>query len=161
MSTEIIAVRGFGEFPLISALRDSAVAYACVKATHLVGVILIMGPVLAFDLRVLGVSRAIAVEHLARHLLPLAAVGVVFAVPTGLAMFAVHTDDLLLSRVFTLKMALLTLSASLAIIFHLGPYRNVAQWSVDHQAPVMARGIVLLSAACWFAVLVCATLLRN
>jgi hypothetical protein len=160
MSTEIIVVPSLAEFPLIVALRESALAYASVHTAHLLGVALMVGCVVAFDLRILGVNRAIRVDHLAKHLLPLALCALVLIVPTGLAMFAVHSGDLLTSRLFILKMSLLMLSSALAIVFHTGPYRSVERWHTDVPAPKLARVVAALSIVVWLAVLLCASLLR-
>ncbi|MEM7403694.1 MAG: hypothetical protein AAF458_00315 [Pseudomonadota bacterium] len=160
MSAEVIPVPGLGEFPLIIWLRDSQFAYAAVHTAHLFGVAVLVGSVAAFDLRVLGWRREVSVQVLAKHLLPLAVLATVLIVPTGLAMFAVHADALLTSRTFLMKMGLLMAGAGLAIAFHSGPYKTVANWSVDATAPRAARACAFLSLAGWIAVVFCASLLR-
>ena len=153
MVAVVIVVPGIDTMPFAVALRDSPLALAAVRALHLLGVVLLAGPVIAFDLRVLGVNRSLPVEHLARHLLPIAVVSIALIVPTGLAMFAVYASDLLSSRAFIIKILLVFAGGALAVLFHTGPYRGVQAWSTAMKAPLAARACALASVIGWLIVL--------
>lgn len=142
-----------------AAMRDSAWLYPSVEIVHILGFTLLVGSVLMFDLRVLGLSRGISVRALARHLLPWSFASLVLVVPSGLVMFAAFAEDLISSRVFTIKMGLVFAAAINTAIFHTGPYRSVAHWDTGATAPVGARLSVALSIVLWIGVIACGRLL--
>ena len=158
--TAPIAVPGLHELPFAIALRESQALYGAVETMHLFGVTLLVGPVIAFDLSVLGWGRAAPVATLARHLLPLALVALVFIIPSGLAMFATHADELLEARNFFLKMLLVLLGGILAVAFPTGPYRTVNRWNTGVVAPISARLIAIGSILGWLSVLFLGATLR-
>lgn len=98
-------------------------------------------------MRVFGVAKALPVQALARLSLGLASVGFALAVVSGLTMFASQPQELLASRVFTLKMLLIGLAGCNALWFH-------ARGSLQRMDG-MARALMLLSTLIWLAVLVC------
>lgn len=53
-----------------SAMRDSIWLYPLIETIHIFGFAILVGAVVMFDLRVLGMSKCISVRQLARHLLP-------------------------------------------------------------------------------------------
>jgi hypothetical protein len=145
----------FESLQLVQALRASPALYAAVETVHILGFTLLVGAVVLFDLRVLGLSRAIPVRALARHLLPWALVALLAIIPTGLAMFSAHADLFLGSRVFQLKMALILAAAMNAAIFHTGPFTSSRDWDVNAPAPLGARACAAISITLWVAILAC------
>lgn len=158
--TNTVVVPGLHEFPFAVALREAPVLYATIEGVHLLGVALLVGPVFAFDLRLLGLNTKVPVRTLARHLLPLAVTAMVLIIPTGLAMFAAHAEPLLSASTFLLKMILVLGGGALAIAFHTGPYRGVADWDTDATPPLGVRLIALASAAGWISVIFLGVMLR-
>ena len=144
---------------IAKAMRENLWLYPCVEIFHIVGFTMLVGSIVMFDLRVLGLSRRISVRALARHLLPwsLAALGLI--VPTGLMMFSAHAGDFLTNPAFTLKMGLLLAAGINAAIFHTGPYTTVARWDTETTAPLAARFSVALYIALWIGVISCGRLL--
>jgi hypothetical protein len=126
---------------------------------HTVGFVMLAGPAILFDLRVLGFSRRVPVRALARHLLPWSAAALLLVLPTGVLMFNANAVDLLGSPVFKVKMALLLTAATNAAIFHTGPFRSAAAWDVDAAAPLGARACAAISIAAWLAIIACGQLL--
>ena len=148
------AIESFGR-----VLREQPVLYAGIKTVHIVGFTILVGAVVMFDLRVLGLSRTLSVRALARHLLPWSVAALLLILPSGLAMFAAHAGDLIASRAFQLKMALILAAGMNAAFFHTGPYTSVASWDANATAPMSARLCVAASIAIWVAVIACGTLL--
>jgi hypothetical protein len=140
---------------IVAAMRDSPWLYTAAATTHIVGFTILVGAVLMFDLRVLGLSRQISVRALARHLLPWSLAALVLIVPTGLAMFSAHADDFLASRPFAVKMGLLLASGLNAAYFHTGPYQTAKSWDTHATAPWAARASAALSIVLWIAVIAC------
>jgi hypothetical protein len=144
---------------IAKAMREMLWLYPAVEIVHIVGFTILVGSVVMFDLRVLGLSRSISVRALARHLLPWSVCALLLIVPTGLMMFSAHAADFLGNRAFQLKMALLLAAGMNAGIFHTGPYSSVASWDTHAAAPAMARVSVALSIAIWIAIISCGRLL--
>ena len=161
MAGEIVAVPALESLPFAMALREHGFAYTLVKGVHLFGIAMLVGSVVAFDLRVLGYGRTIPVTWLARHLLPLAVASLTFIIPTGLALFAANATVLQAQSAFMLKMIAIMGGAILAISFHTGPYKQIADWDTTVKAPVSARIMATLSALGWLTVLALATQLES
>ena len=156
---DVIAVTPIDALPLMRALRDS-VWLDVVRAFHLLGVSLLVGGVLAFDLRVLGLGRGLALRPLARHLLPIAVSGFGLAAASGVLLFATRASELLVSDLFLTKLGIVFAMGANAVCFHLVPWREVDRWP-DGQAPVLARVLVGISALGWIAVLACGAVLGS
>jgi hypothetical protein len=145
--------------PIAKAMREELWLYPAVEIVHIIGFSILVGSVVMFDLRVLGLSRRIPVRALARHLLPWSVAALLIIVPTGLLMFSAHAGDFLNNRAFQLKMALLLTAGMNAAIFHTGPLQSAATWDTNATAPLGARISVALSLVLWFSVIACGRLL--
>jgi hypothetical protein len=144
---------------IAKAMREQLWLYPAVEVVHIVGFVILVGSIVMFDLRVLGLSKGVPVRALARHLLPWSVGALLLIVPTGLLMFAAHAGDFLGNRAFQVKMALLLTAGMNAAFFHTGPYQSVASWDTDATAPVGARISVAASIAIWIAIIACGRLL--
>jgi hypothetical protein len=141
------------------AMREMLWLYPAVEIAHIVGFVLLVGSVVMFDLRVLGLSKQISVRALSRHLLPWSWGALLIIVPTGTAMFSAHASDFISNRAFQIKMGLLLLAGINAAIFHTGPYQTVKDWDTGVAAPLSAKLSVALSLAIWLGVISCGRLL--
>ena len=144
---------------IAKAMRENLWLYPSVEIVHIVGFVILVGSVVMFDLRVLGLSKQVPVRGLARHLLPWSVAALLLIIPTGLAMFAAHANDFISNRAFQLKMALLLTAGMNAAIFHTGPFRGVAQWDTQLPAPATARLSAAVSIAIWLSIIACGRLL--
>jgi hypothetical protein len=153
------AANPFDALPFVIALQESTGLYATLEIAHTIGFVVLVGTVFAFDLRVLGLSRAIPVRALSRHLLPWSLAALVVIVPTGSLMFLANSAELIASRVFALKMGLLLAAGINAVIFRTGPYQGVKDWDTGVAAPPGARASVALSLLIWAGVISCGRLL--
>ena len=144
---------------IAKAMRENLWLYPAVEIVHIVGFVTLVGSVVMFDLRVLGLSKQISVRALARHLLPWSVAALALIVPTGLMMFAAHATDFISNRAFQVKMGLLLAAGINAAIFHTGPYQGVAAWDTHATAPLGARASVALSIAIWLGIISCGRLL--
>jgi len=147
--------------PLAVALRGSSALHAAVASVHLVGVALLVGSIAVFDLRLLGLSRALPVRRLAAHLLPWSAASFLLIVPSGLLMFLARAGELIGSPLFGLKMALIFAAGVNAVIFYAGVFRGSAAWDLDTPPPWQARAGAALSLALWVSVIACGRFLAR
>ncbi|MBV4551858.1 hypothetical protein HU742_011980 [Pseudomonas sp. SWRI102] len=148
-----------GDSSLALAMRSELWLYPLVEVVHIIGFSLLVGAVVMFDLRVLGLSKDIAVTSLARHLLRWAVAALLLIVPAGLMMFSAHPQDFAGNNVFILKLCLIAAAGINALLFHVGPYRSVEQWNTGHKAPGVARTQALVSVLLWVTVIFCGRLL--
>jgi len=132
---------------MFSAIAEHPWAYPALETVHLFGVALLVGNLLAFELRVWGRAQALPVAALARLSLSLAAVGFVCAASSGLVMFATQPGELLANRAFTIKMALVACAGINAALFHARHgLQRLDGW---------ARAQTALSVGLWITVMIC------
>jgi hypothetical protein len=141
------------------AMREWLWLYPCVEIVHIFGLAILVGSVVMFDLRVLGLSKGISVRALSRHMLPWSVGALALIVPTGLLMFSAHASDFISNRAFQLKMALLFTAGLNAVFFRTGPYQTVKAWDVGAPAPLLAKASVAVSIVLWIAIISCGRLL--
>jgi hypothetical protein len=144
---------------LAVAMRQWLWLYPVVEIVHIVGFVILVGAAFMFDLRLLGLSRALPVSAMATHLLPRARLALVLVVPSGLLMFMAHATEMLDNPAFQLKLLLIAAAFLNAGIFHRWPFRAVGDWDTELPAPRGARLAGVLSLLLWTGVLACGRLL--
>ncbi len=132
---------------MFAALRAHVWAYPALEVIHIVGIALLLGNLLALELRVFGRAAALPIAALARLSLSIALAGFALAAASGLLMFATQPSELLANRAFLIKMGLLTLTGANAAWFH-------ARGSL-RKLDLLARVQMLLSTAVWLGVVFC------
>ena len=146
------AMRWLERSPLGAAMRESVWLFPAVETLHIFGFAVLVGAIVAFDLRLLGLSPGASVERLERHLVPFAAASLLIVLPTGLALFASRASEYFENPVFRLKMVLLALAGLNALAFHRGVYRSVAAWDTASRIPPRARLAGFLSILLWLGI---------
>lgn len=122
-------------------------AYPALEVVHIVGIALLLGNLVLFELRVWGAGGELPMAALARLALGLAVLGFSMAAASGLLMFASQPLELLSNRAFVFKMGLLMLAGLNAAWFH-------ARGSLARMDRT-ARALTLLSLGLWLAVIIC------
>ncbi|MCW5603319.1 MAG: hypothetical protein KIT18_02040 [Burkholderiales bacterium] len=140
-------------------MRQDLWLYPIVEIFHISGFVVLVGSIVILDLRLLGLSRQLPVQQLARHVLPWTLGALVLIVPTGLLMFMAHATDFLTNPAFQLKLLLILLAGVNAAAFHMGALRAAASWDYGGMPPVLARLHAAFSLALWFGVIACGRLL--
>ncbi len=112
------ALVALGESPLSQAMSASRYIYPLVNAGHILALAALFGPILALNLRLLGLFVAVPVEPLAAVLPRVAAVSLVLAVLTGFLLFAVEPLDYSANPAFLVKMAMVAAGAAHAFSVH-------------------------------------------
>ena len=144
---------------LALAMKQWLWLYPAVEIVHILGFVVLVGAAAMFDLRLLGLSRALPVAGLARHLLPWARTAIVVVALSGSMMFVAHATEMATNPAFQIKLTLVVAAVSNATIFHRWPFRSVARWNVDAPAPPAARLAAVLSLTLWIGVIACGRLL--
>lgn len=102
----------------LAALATHAWAYPALEVVHVLGIALLVGNLVALELRVWGVAPALPLPELARLSLALALGGFALAALSGLTMFATQPAELMANRAFRIKFLLLMLAGLNAAWFH-------------------------------------------
>jgi hypothetical protein len=144
---------------LAAAMRQWLWLYPIVEIVHITGIALLVGSIALFDLRVLGLSPALAVRRLARHLLPWSLAGFGIVAASGALMFTAHATEFWSNPAFAVKLTLIGLAGLNALVFHVGPYARVDDWDTGTAAPAPAKTAAALSIALWIGVISCGRLL--
>jgi hypothetical protein len=122
-------------------------AYPALEVLHIVGIALLVGNLVLFELRVWGFGPELPVQPLARLALRLSLLGFGVIAASGLLMFAGQPAELLANRSFVVKMGLVLLAGLNAALFHarggLQRLDRVARWQT-----VVSMGL-------WLAVIIC------
>jgi len=130
-----------------AALQSHPWAYPALEVVHIVGIALLLGNLVALELRVFGAAPTLPVGALARLSLTLSLAGFALAAASGLLMFATQPGELLSNRSFTVKMGLLALAGCNAAWFH-------GRGSLA-RLDGLARVQMLVSTVLWLAVVTC------
>lgn len=129
------------------ALATHPWAYPALEAAHVFGIALLVGNLVALELRVWGLARTLPLADLGRLCLSVSLAGFALVAVTGVAMFGTNPGDLLANRAFTIKMGLVMLAGLNAAAFHArGGLQRADGW---------ARAQTALSVGLWLAVIIC------
>ncbi len=85
-------------------MRTGGWSYAVANVAHVLGLVLLVGPILLLDLRLLGFGRQFDAQAVARVLVPCAAVGVVVMLCSGIALFSADARALAGNRLMQAKL---------------------------------------------------------
>ena len=140
---------------LATWLRSSTWGYPAVETLHILGLALLFGTAVAFDLRLLSMPSSLPVDGVARFLLPLARIGFAVAVVSGLILFMMQARTFGVMPLFFIKMAIVAIAVMNTVIFHRGIYASVRGWSDASHTPRRARIAAAVSLVCWTLALVC------
>lgn len=95
--------------PPAAFLRDAWLAYLLVNAAHIAALGVLLGAIVALDLRLLGVFRSVPLQAVGPFLSRIAGGGLGLAILTGLWLFSVDAPGYVDNPVFRVKLALIGL----------------------------------------------------
>jgi hypothetical protein len=142
---------------LASAVRQSMWLYPFLEIVHILGIVLVAGAALMFDLLVLFYFRSGSIESPAFHLLTWSKRGLLLVIPSGILLFITNAATLGFDPTFYLKISFLALAGINAWVFHKRVYRRY----VNHAGfnTIRARWNAVFSLILWTAVISCGRLL--
>ncbi|RPE09223.1 hypothetical protein EGT74_19670 [Chitinophaga lutea] len=141
--------------PLAVHIRQAAWLYPVIEIIHIVGIVLLVGPALLFDFRLLGFAKHLPVAGLAKHLLSWSRRGLWLIIPSGILLFMTNAHTLGYDPVFRTKLILLVLAACNAWLFAV--FRS--RWHNSTEMPIPAKAIAVCSIMLWIAIIACGRLL--
>jgi len=128
--------------------------FATVETIHLIAMVLLVGSITTFDLRLLGIAmRSEPVSELAERLLPCtwSAFGVM-ALTGSLLFTAEPVEKYCPNPSFHIKLILILLAGLNMSIFHFTLCRNVSRWDQSPTPPLWVKLIGSLSVLLWASV---------
>src|SRR6478672_5334209 len=133
-----------------SIVRTSAYGFQIVAGLHILGLMLSVGTLLWFDLRLLGVAmRQCAISEVYRRLAPLTLTGFGVMGLTGAWLFSGFATKAYASTPFRIKLIVLALAGLNALIFHSVTERDRTDWDRAVRPPGAARAAGLISLVLW------------
>ena len=121
---------------------------------HFIGLCLLFGTVGFFDLRMLGVARAVPLRSLHR-LIPFGIAGFAICAITGTLFVMTTPDQYLHNPAFLTKLLLMLVAGLNMLLFYLVAARSVWLAAADGGPPLPARLFGLVSLLCWLGVMTC------
>ena len=140
---------------LSTAIRESTWIFPIIEGVHTIGIVLVVGTISLFDLRLLGVIlKDEPVSRLARLILPWTWSGFVVMFVTGLLLSLSEAAPNYYNLAFRLKLVLLALVGLNALIFHFTAFRSVAAWDLAKATPRGARIAAIGSLTLWSCIII-------
>lgn len=132
---------GFGHWA-----RSARLVYPVVNIVHLLGLVMLVGGIGVVDLRLAGFGRAIPLQPLVRALTPVAVAGLCALAASGPILFAADGVALAASSMFHLKLVLIALALTNALVFRWVWGRGAPLGDIERRTltRLMAGGSLLL-----------------
>ena len=132
------------ESALGHVMRSSPALYPAVEILHILGFVVLVGSILALDLRVLGLGRAIAIQPMAQLLLPMSRFGFLLAISMGFLLFSADAAHVVRNPAFQAKLLLIAAALVNIVIAHVGPWRHIALWRAEASGGAKVTALVSL-----------------
>lgn len=137
------------------AMSESSWLFPTVETIHLAAMVVLVGSITVFDLRLLDfVLRRERVSELAERLLPTTWTAFAVMAVTGTLLFTSEpVTKYCPNPSFQIKLVLIALAGLNMSIFHFTIYRHVSEWN-EKPTPVWAKLVGSLSVLLWASVVV-------
>jgi hypothetical protein len=140
--------------PLGLLVRESAWGFPILVALHIMGIMLSVGTLVWFDLRLLGVSMTgVKASLMYRRLMPWMFAGFTVMFITGFMLLAGFATNAYSNVYFRIKVIAMVLAALNALFYHRFTERRIAQWDDAPGPPAAARMAGLVSISVWMTVI--------
>ena len=140
--------------PVAVWVKESQYGFAIVVAVHILSLMLSVGMLVWFDLRLLGVSMLrIPVSHLYRQLMPWILTGFALMFASGGVLLAAYATAAFDNIYFRLKVAAMLLAGVNAFFYHRVTERQIARWDEARTPSSPARAAGLISIVLWASVI--------
>ena len=136
------------------SIRVSRYGFPSLIFVHLCGLLITVGTISLWDLRLLGATlRSVPVSRVGKALLPWTWSGFAVMLVTGSMLVCVEAGRLYPNTAFRLKLVFLILAFLNMLSFHRTIYRSVGDWDCDLHLPLRARVAGAIFLVLWFGLL--------
>ncbi|MGP0092391.1 MAG: DUF6644 family protein [Xanthobacteraceae bacterium] len=141
---------------LADNIRENDVLFPLIESVHVLSICLVVGSILAVDLRLLGLASIHqSVSRVTQGILPLTWCAFVVAVASGGLLFISNATKYLGNGYFIAKIALICVAGVNMAIFHAMSAKDLPRWESEAKPPLPARLAGGLSILLWVAVVAC------
>jgi hypothetical protein len=147
-----MSIERFAAVSGIYGFMNSAYGWPAVETIHYLSIAVLLGTVGLFDLRMLGVAKAISMDALHRFV-PLGVCAYVANVLSGAMFFVSAPDQYLYNPGFQLKLLCMLIAGTNVAIFYATVGRSIAGTPAGESAPLPARIMAGVSLASWISVI--------
>ena len=146
----------FEDSGLADAIRENDVLFPSIESVHVLAVCLVVGSIMAVDLRLLGfASVKRPISAVTRGILPLTWGAFAVAVASGFLMFISNAAKYLGNGFFVAKLCLIAAAGINMLVFHFISARDRRHWDLQARPPFAARLAGGISMLLWIAVVAC------
>jgi hypothetical protein len=141
---------------LADNIRENDLLFPLIESVHVVAICLVVGSILAVDLRLLGLaSLNRSVSRVTAGILPLTWGAFVVAVGSGGLLFISNATKYLGNGFFVAKLCLIAAAGLNMAMFHFISAKDLPRWENDRRPPLPARLAGGVSIVLWIAVVAC------
>ncbi len=141
---------------LADNIRENDLLFPFIESVHVLAICLVVGSILAVDLRLLGLaSIRRSVSRVTHGILPLTWCAFVVAVASGGLLFISNATKYLGNGFFIAKLFLIGAAGLNMMIFHAISAKDLPRWENETRLPLPARLAGGLSILLWVAVVAC------
>ena len=141
---------------LADNIRENDVLFPLIESVHVLAICLVVGSILAVDLRLLGLASVRrSVSRVTHGILPLTWCAFVVAVGSGGLLFISNAAKYLGNGYFIAKIFLIGVAGLNMAIFHFISARDLPRWENETRLPLPARLAGGLSILLWVLVVAC------
>jgi hypothetical protein len=141
---------------LADHIRENDVLFPLIESVHVLAICLVVGSILAVDLRLLGLASVHrSVSRVTHGILPLTWCAFVVAVGSGGLLFISNATKYLGNGYFIAKIFLICAAGLNMAIFHAISAKDLPRWENETKLPLSVRLAGGLSIVFWVAVVAC------
>jgi len=142
----------------VGRFMHSRWGWPAAESLHFVGLSLLVGTIVLFDLRLLGMARRISIAAL-HKLVPWGLGGYAINLVTGACFLMAEPDQYIYNPAFHFKMLFMAVAGFNATSFYLVAARRTMGPDAEEHVPRAAKIIAATSLLMWVAIIVCGRLL--
>jgi len=133
-------------------MRESTWAWPMFESLHFIGMSVLAGTIVVFDLRLLGFARAVPVGALHR-LIPVGIAGFLLNLATGICFVTGFPDQYLFNAAFRWKVVFIIIAGLNVLFFYTRVFQRLEAMSENTPPPLPARIVGGVSLGAWVGVM--------
>jgi len=150
----IATLAEFGARTGIAAFMNTAYGWAAIESIHFIALAVLLGTVGLFDLRVLGVARAVPMPAIHR-LVPFGVAAFFVNVLTGTMFLITMPGYYVFNPSFQLKLVFMLVAGINVVVFYAFLARRIRNTGCEADAPFAVKLAASISLAAWIGVITC------
>lgn len=143
--------------PPVAMFMRTAWGWPSIESVHFLGLTLLYGSIVVWDLRLLGLAKSVPIAAFHR-LVPFAVLGFAINIASGSMFLMTEADQYVYNPAFHMKLLFLGLAGLNVLIFYATVFRRVDAQGPG-TAPLSFKVSGAVSLVCWTGVIICGRLI--